>query len=419
MTKYLFLLISFTSLSQSPFYGKLRYYHMSSENGPQLPAYAANAISAEFGYKYKFKKYWTAEAASSLTSSFLNSNSVPTSRYEIGLFDQANLSNQTFLTRIEKLNLQYTKNNFKLTLGRQVINTPFINPQDGRMRPSAVGGMYGQYKHWEFAYLYEISPRGTMGWSSVASSIGYYPVGINTMGLKSSYAGQLKSNGILITGFNQQINKSLGIKFSNLFVDQISNTAFIQLENQKKIGNSRLTLGIQAIKQHALGNNLFDEKNQHAASWGLKLALENKRWSTSINFNQISSEGRYLMPREWGKDPFYTFMPRERNEGFGGVKAVVIRGMYQFPKLQLKIQPSVGYFNLPTVDNFTLNKYGMPSYLQSNIEINWDAQKIAKGLDVQFVYVNKSKQGDTVDNPKYNLNKVDMSTWNFIVNYTL
>ena len=139
MTKYLFLLISFTSLAQSPFYGKLRYYHMSSENGPQLPAYAANAISAEFGYKYKFKKYWTAEAASSLTSSFLNSNSVPTSRYEIGLFDQANLSNQTFLTRIEKLNLQYAKNNFKLTVGRQVINTPFINPQDGRMHPSAVG----------------------------------------------------------------------------------------------------------------------------------------------------------------------------------------------------------------------------------------------------------------------------------------
>jgi hypothetical protein len=93
--------------------------------------------------------------------------------------------------------------------------------------------------------------------------------------------------------------------------------------------------------------------------------------------------------------------------------------MYQFPKLQLKIQPSVGYFNLPTVDNYTLNKYGMPSYLQSNIEISWDAKKIAKGLDVQFVYVNKSKRGDTGDNPKYILNKVDMGTWNFIVNYTL
>jgi len=59
---------------------------------------------------------------------------IPASRYEIGLFDQADISNQSFLTRIEKLNLQYAKNNFKLTVGRQVINTAFINPQDGRMR---------------------------------------------------------------------------------------------------------------------------------------------------------------------------------------------------------------------------------------------------------------------------------------------
>lgn len=419
MTKYLILLISFTSLAQSPFYGKLRYFHMSTVNSMQLPAYATNALTGEIGYKYKFKKYWTAEVSSSLTSSFLNSNLIPASRYEIGLFDQADISNQSFLTRIEKLNLQYAKNNFKLTVGRQVINTAFINPQDGRMRPSAVGGIYATYKAWEFAYLYEMSPRGTMGWSSVASSVGYYPVGINTLGQKSSYAGQLKSNGILITGFNQQINKSLGIKFSNLFVDQISNTAFIQVENQKKIGINRLTLGIQAIKQHALGNNLFDEKNQHAASWGLKLALENKRWSTSINFNQISSEGRYLMPREWGKDPFYTFMPRERNEGFGGVKAVVIRGMYQFPILQLKIQPSIGYFDLPAVDNYAINKYGMPSYIQTNLEINWNAKSFAKGLEVQFVYVNKTNQGETYNNPKYILNKVNMSNWNFIVNYQL
>jgi hypothetical protein len=27
------------------------------------------------------------------------------------------------------------------------------------------------------------------------------------------------------------------------------------------------------------------------------------------------------MPREWGRDPFYTFMPRERNEGYGDVNA--------------------------------------------------------------------------------------------------
>mgnify|MGYP000287579884 CR=1 FL=1 len=417
MTKYLFLCLSFASFAQSPFYGKLRYYHMSTDNSEKLPDYAANAIAGEFGYKYKFKKYWTAEVSGSITSSFLNSSLVPTSRYEIGLFDQVDITNQNFLSRIEKMNLQFVKNKFKLTVGRQIINTPFINPQDGRMRPTAVGGIYGTYKNLEFACLYEISPRGTMGWSSVASSIGYYPFGVNTLGQKSNYPGQLSSRGILFTGLNKQLTKATSLKCSNTFVDQIATTAFIQMEHQQEIGVGKWIIGIQAMKQYALGNNLYDEKNQHAASWGLRFGYENNIWGSSINFNQISSEGRYLMPREWGKDPFFTFMPRERNEGLGGVNAIVVRSTYQIPKLGLKIQPSIGYFQLPNVDNYVLNKYGMPSYMQSNIDLTWDAKKILKGAEIQVLYVNKLNQGDTKENSKYILNKVDMSTWNFIVNY--
>jgi hypothetical protein len=390
---------------------------MSTDNSAKLPDYAANAIAGELGYKYKFKKYWTAEVAGSITSSFLNSSLVPASRYEIGLFDQADITNQHFLSRIEKMNLQFVKNNFKLTVGRQIINTPFINPQDGRMRPTAVGGIYASLKNLEFAYLYEMSPRGTMGWSSVASSIGYYPFGVNTLGQKSNYPDQLSSRGILFTGLNKQLTKATSLKCTNTFVDQIATTAFIQMEHQHEIGVGKWIIGIQAMKQYALGNNLYDEKDQHAASWGLRFGFENKRWGSSINFNQISSEGRYLMPREWGKDPFFTFMPRERNEGLGGVNALVVRSTYQIPKLGLKIQPSIGYFQLPNVDNYVLNKYGMPSYMQSNIDLTWDAKKILKGAEIQVLYVNKLNQGDTKENSKYILNKVDMSTWNFIVNY--
>ena len=417
MTKYILLFVSFASYAQSPFYGKLRYYHMSTDNSARLPDYAANAFGGEMGFKYKFKKYWTAEVAGSITSSFLNSSLVPSSRYEIGLFDQADITNQHFLSRIEKMNLQFAKDKFKLTIGRQIINTPFINPQDGRMRPTAVGGIYASFNHWDFAYIYEIAPRGTMGWSSVASSIGYYPVGVNAWGQKSNYSGQLSSRGILLTGLNQQLTKTISLKFSNIFVDQIANTAFIQMEKQYKMGEGKWMMGIQAMKQYALGNNLFDEKDHHAASWGLRLGFENKRWGGSINYNQISSEGKYLMPREWGKDPFFTFMPRERNEGLGGVNALVARSMYQIPNWGLKIHPSIGYFLLPSVDNYALNKYGMPSYTQTNIEFIWDAQKILKGAEIQVLYVNKHNQGDTKENSKYILNKVDMSTWNFIVNY--
>jgi hypothetical protein len=55
--------------------------------------------------------------------------------------------------------------------------------------------------------------------------------------------------------------------------------------------------------------------------------------------------------------------------------------------------------------------------MQSNIDLTWDAKKILKGAEIQVLYVNKLNQGDTKENSKYILNKVDMSTWNFIVNY--
>ena len=31
------------------------------------------------------------------------------------------------------------------------------------------------------------------------------------------------------------------------------------------------------------------------------------------------------MPREWGKEPFYTFLPRERNEGLGNIHAFTVK----------------------------------------------------------------------------------------------
>jgi hypothetical protein len=42
----------------------------------------------------------------------------------------------------------------------------------------------------------------------------------------------------------------------------------------------------------------FERKN----SW------QNKEVEITLN-NRITAKGRYLMPREWGRDPFYTLCP--------------------------------------------------------------------------------------------------------------
>ena len=123
------------------------------------------------------------------------------------------------------------------------------------------------------------------------------------------------------------------------------------------------------------------------------------------------------MPREWGRDPFFTFLPRERNEGLGDVHAIVGKINYKISKTRITTSAAFGYYNLPEVTEFSLNKYGIPSYNQLNIDIRYKFAGLLKGLETQLLYVFKEKTGNSYGNDKYVINKVDMSLWNLVFNY--
>ena len=123
------------------------------------------------------------------------------------------------------------------------------------------------------------------------------------------------------------------------------------------------------------------------------------------------------MPREWGRDPFFTFLPRERNDGLGDVSAIVGKANYTISKTRIKISMGVGYYQLPDVKNYTLNKYGLPSYTQINLDIRYTFGKVLQGLEAQFLMAGKSKIGETYNNSKFVINKVNMEQYNFVLNY--
>jgi hypothetical protein len=70
------------------------------------------------------------------------------------------------------------------------------------------------------------------------------------------------------------------------------------------------------------------------------------------------------MPREWGRDPFYTLCPER--EGFGDVNAIMTKVQYTSPKTTFKSY-LLGYFDLPDTKNFELNKYGFLIFRQMQI----------------------------------------------------
>ncbi|MBK7222552.1 MAG: hypothetical protein IPH94_14880 [Saprospiraceae bacterium] len=65
----------------------------------------------------------------------------------------------------------------------------------------------------------------------------------------------------------------------------------------------------------------------------------------------------------------------------------------------------------------TLNKYGMPSYAQANVDVRYSFAGWLKGLEGQVLYVHKWKMGEIYGNDKFVYNKVDMSLLNVVLNF--
>jgi hypothetical protein len=159
------------------------------------------------------------------------------------------------------------------------------------------------------------------------------------------------------------------------------------------------------------------QKGSSSLSFGVRFGWKKKSQDISFNYTRITRHGRYLMPREWGRDPLFTFLPRERNEGFGDVNAWMLQYKKQFGESGLQSQVGLGYYQLPDVLNTQLNKYGMPSYTQFNIDIQYNFKGLLSGTQAQLLYVYKGQAGNSYNNDKYVIHKVNASLFNLILNY--
>lgn len=418
-------------------HGHFRYYFMATDNAKGLSDHYANALgggikyeTAPFmGFQFGVSGFFVFNIGSSdLTKPDPVSNQM--SRYELSLFDINDPSNKNDIDRLEELYVKYSWKKSHITFGKQLINTPFINLQDGRMRPTEVGGIYGgvnEIKNTkiEAGFLYQVSPRSTVKWYKVGESIGLYTTGVNPDGTKSGYAGNLKSRGISVLGVTHQLSNYFSVKAWDVFVENIFNTAFLQVDYTYSIkSGSKIVAGLQYIRQDAVKNGgnedqskTYFTKGGRSQTFGARIGWENDRLQTSVNYTRITPDGRYLMPREWGREPFFTYLPRERNDGLGDVHAYVVKAGYSIPKANVKIQAGYGFYNLPEVNDFALNKYGLPSYTQLNIDIRHEFKGFLTGLDAQLLFVHKGRSGNTYGNKKYIINKVNLSSWNLVFNY--
>lgn len=353
-------------------------------------------------------------------------------RYEVGLFDIEDYTNRLDLDRLEELYLKYNLSKSSLTVGKVNLNTPFFNPQDGRMRPNVEEGAWLSIKEsdkisFNGGWIWKISPRSTVNWFSLANSIGVNPVGVNTDGKKSDYRGNIVgSSGMAIANIYLKPIETFKINLWNGYLENVMNSALIEINTEQLKGKLKIYQGLIYLHQDAINNggnieqsktyiNKGSQSNVISAQLGMKI----KKINTNLNYTHITGDGRYLMPREWGKEVFYTFLPRERNEGLGNVNAFMSKTTLTLLNNKLKTSFGYGYYHLPDVKDCRLNKYGMPSYHQVNIDASYSFQKSLKGLELKFLMAYKIKDGEIYNNLKYVYNKVNMVNFNLILDFKI
>jgi hypothetical protein len=215
------------------------------------------------------------------------------------------------------------------------------------------------------------------------------------------------------------------MQFWDHYVDKVFHTMMGQVERKwKRNEETSLEGGFQYVFQHPVagGGNREPSKSYfdpgartHIASG--RLGFVKRDFTVRFNFTRIGKGGRFLMPREWGREPFYTFLPRERNEGAGDVNALSLNFIRSLNRKRTRMEFSYGYYDMPDLRKFNLNKYQIPSYHQILFDVRHSFHGFLTGLDMEVLYVYKPRSGDYQAQLKNIINKVDMHHFNLVFNY--
>ncbi len=421
------------------FAGHIRSFSMATFNHRAYPDYFAQGMGAGLGYYSPIVKNFQVGMSGflmyNLASSALDNQPPFNNRYEVGLFDVLDPDNRHNLGRVEDLYLRYIiskKSKSFVQIGKFGIKTPMMNPQDGRMLPNLQEGVWAEWKHWRKikisgGWLWGTSPRSTVSWFNFGETIGIYPTGRAVNGAKANYVGKLQVPGVAIAGLSYLPFKPLRINLWSYSVPTLFSTSLLSTEWSKVLDASIWVLGVQYLNQQSLykGSLPIEEQyiahDERANAVGVKISrsdkLKKSEWS--LNYTRIGDSGRFLFPREWGIEPFFTFMNRERMEGSGDVHAAVIKNMlFLDDEKRFSIQSMAGIFFMPALDDPQLNKYNMPSFYQFNLRSRYSFGGFLHGLKADLMYVYKGKlEKDLMETPANFHNKVDMHHLSFVFDY--
>ncbi|WP_296622556.1 OprD family outer membrane porin [Marivirga sp.] len=248
-----------------------------------------------------------------LSTDLSNTTNNPyTPKWERQLFDLEDPNNKHDLDRLEELFIKYRYKDSYLKLGKMLLNTPLINPQDSRMKPSAFQGIWldwneGHQFEINGGFFNKVSPRSTTEWVSISESIGLYDHLLNA----DTEHTIINTRGLGMLGGHYLPNDHISFHSWQYYIDRVSFVSFNQLE----FTQNHIKLGLQYLFQNSLGGNKYLNTDYQAQLLSGQLQWDNNKWQISYNQSYSLTGDAFKFPSEWGSEPFYTFISRHRIEG--------------------------------------------------------------------------------------------------------
>jgi len=347
-------------------------------------------------------------------------------RWERQLFDITDPENKNDLDRLEELYIKYKHLDLSITAGKMLINTPLVNPQDSRMKPTVVNGIWTNYMkaNWSLqaGWFNKISPRSTTEWFDLEEAIGLYNNGVNMDGTPSEYKENIKTPGLLIVGGHIKPHQNLKINAWNYTISNILNAAYLETTWNKDYWG----WGIQMLNEAQTGNGgssiesqqYYQNKNPFNLVSG-KIEWKSNVVSLSYNSTWSIGDGRFTFPRELGTIRLYSYIPRHRVEGLGKFNTQTIK-LHVFP-VRNSNRLDVGFAFARTNTNIdpAYNKYGFISYNQINFSTQYKFKNHLEGLELKFLSVADFSGHASDTNPKdYIFNKTNLLHFNIVANYS-
>jgi len=289
----------------------------------------------------------------------------------------------------------------EITAGRELVRTPYINPNDSRMIPLTFEGIVllpaaGDDPHLDYiaSYLWRYKPRDTSEFVPFTE-----PLGVT------------EDEGVLINGAHYR-GSDFNVGFVNYWIKDAMNTAYGEVDYTLHLGaphdGPELRVGLNDTDQRSVGAELIPGSPFATYQASARLIASYRGLVLTGALSQVGREAEFLKPYGWS--PSYTAMmisSFQRAGEFG----TLARLSYDFSRLGLNGLAFYVSLGRGTDAITPATGASLPNRDEIDLRLEYEPHGNAlEGLQVQLDYIDQQ----LIDNPTPS---DDLKQFRAIVNY--